>query len=232
MTNERNGPDEAAARQRLQEWQTRQETLRKTAQRIRHQFGTSALVRVGDGRGLVIAPRDRPRLVITVAHCLPEQPPAIAIAGDNERSYRAPVGPPDETPQAAALCVFVDAISDIAVLNSTGFDETFLNLVNSVNPLALARPASEPQPAQLIALDGTWFSRALEKYFVSDPARPIEGGMSGSPILDARGRAIGASPPVVTPSSRAAWASSYSVRSFGPVGWLLHSCRWQLRLCR
>ena len=136
-------------------------------------------------------------VVITAAHCLPHQPPAVAIAGEGERTYMALLAPPQETPSIPALCIFVDAVADIAVLAASDDDisEAFIRLTTAVKPLPVARTANQPptqwQPAQLIALDGAWFPCCIQGRALSENARPIEGGMSGSPILDTRGRAIG-----------------------------------------
>ena len=164
----------------------------ETAAATRRQFGTSALVRVGDGRGFVVCPRDRMPVVITAAHCLPHQPPALAIAGEGERTYVALLAPPQETPSIPALCIFIDAVADIAVLEVSVLDSAdgFWNLTLAAKPLLVARTASQ-QPAQLIGLDGSWFPCNIRGRFLSENPRPIEGGMSGSPILDAKGRAIG-----------------------------------------
>ena len=52
---------------------------------------TSAIIRVGAGRGFVIE-GVRGRLVITAAHCLPELPPAMSFSLLEERTYRNLLG--------------------------------------------------------------------------------------------------------------------------------------------
>jgi len=50
-----------------------------------------AVISVGKGRGFIIETtlhnRFPVRLIVTAAHCLPHLPPALAIAGSEERTY-------------------------------------------------------------------------------------------------------------------------------------------------
>ena len=50
-----------------------------------------SVVRVGDGRGFVVAGGDT-RYVITAAHCLPFLPPAILARGAEEATYLDLIG--------------------------------------------------------------------------------------------------------------------------------------------
>jgi hypothetical protein len=81
---------------------------------------TSAVLRVGSGRGFVVASRgylDREeRIVITAAHCLPVLPPCHPGSYLKERTYQALLGPLEVEPTVWAECLFADPIADVAVL--------------------------------------------------------------------------------------------------------------------
>src|SRR6266487_3884968 len=78
------------------------------------------VVTVGAGRGFVVTGR-RDRLVITAAHCLTRKgevslPPPMNFSYTQERTYPTLLGPLGKKPTVWAECLFVDPISDIAVL--------------------------------------------------------------------------------------------------------------------
>lgn len=76
---------------------------------------TDAVIRVGEGRGFIIAADGRP-YVITAAHCLPALPPAHAMSYQEERTFRDLLGPIGGKATVWAECVFVDPVADVAVL--------------------------------------------------------------------------------------------------------------------
>jgi hypothetical protein len=124
-----------------------------------------AVITVGHGRGFVIqiAKRNpvqegiwlmgkfrRPRrwiksrIVVTASHCLPRLPPAHPAAFRHERTYAALLGPLNEpTASITTECVFVDPVSDIAVLSEPDgqvFDtatDAFWELVNGAEALSV-----------------------------------------------------------------------------------------------
>ena len=112
------------------------------------------IVRVGGGRGFVVEhgrKRDRRRLVITAAHCLPvdddgrlKLPPPHPWSHTEERTYEALLGPLSAEPAVWAECLFVNPIADIAVLGSPDNQvlseqaDAYEHLVASVTPLAIA----------------------------------------------------------------------------------------------
>jgi hypothetical protein len=57
-----------------------------------HVDWTRAVIKVGDGRGFVVA-TDQGRFVITAAHCLPYFPPCMSFSGIEERTYTRLLGP-------------------------------------------------------------------------------------------------------------------------------------------
>jgi len=160
----------------------------------------AGIVTVGGGRGFVVA-GEHGRLVITAGHCLPHFPPCVSFSGSDERTYMELLGPLGGKQTVAAECLFVDPIGDIAVLGAPDGQElsdeceAYEELLECMTPLTMAC-AKEEMPAWLIDLDGARFRcmvkcQRLGPLWLFDAAKPIAGGMSGSPILDDSGRAIG-----------------------------------------
>ena len=158
------------------------------------------LVKVGDGRGFVVQ-ADRHRLVITAAHCLPRFPPCHGAMDISQRTYDNLLGPLDSEPNVWAECLFADPVADIAVFgtpdNQELYDEAeaYEALTEAVPALHIS-DAPERCKARLLSLDQQWFRCAVQHHidgplWISDAAEPIVGGMSGSPILDEAGAAIG-----------------------------------------
>jgi len=167
---------------------------------------TEAVLKVGDGRGFILD--TDPRVIITAAHCLPEMPPATAASNLHERTFPV-VGRLDEdqTPLWAEI-YFADPVSDIGVLccpdaqtlsdEAEAFDEVIDNA-----PAFRVSWAPTVGPAWLLGLDGIWsacvckslFRRSRtdhpERLYLRNAKRGLYGGMSGSPIVDAQGWAIG-----------------------------------------
>jgi hypothetical protein len=81
-----------------------------------------SVVKVGDGRGFVVADGDRNIAeggksdVVTAAHCLPTVPPPHLARYLEEATYPRLIGPLGAEPDVTAACVFVDTVADIAVL--------------------------------------------------------------------------------------------------------------------
>jgi|HubBroStandDraft_3_1064219.scaffolds.fasta_scaffold200994_1 hypothetical protein len=118
-------------------------------------------------------------------------------------------------------CLFVDPVADLAVLGPTDDDEAYGAFFEMVSPLPVGRVELSREPitlpsgaflgasgsnsvlgpprgecdAWLFSLSGEWFrchvvagSRAMT---IASAADRIEGGMSGSPIVDENGKVIG-----------------------------------------
>jgi hypothetical protein len=168
------------------------------------QKALKSVLTVGDGRGFVIKVKGR-RLVVTAAHCFPELPPAHLAAHLDEKTFKL-LAPLHGEASILTECVFADPVHDIAVLGppddqelSNGFD-AYEALTESLTPLRIA-DAPEQGRAWLLSLKGEWFScsfrrngigRALvSPLFVGVLQQPIEGGMSGSPIVSDKGTAWG-----------------------------------------
>ena len=103
-------------------------------------------------------------------------------------------------PAVAAECLFVDPVSDLAVLgppDNQVFDEEsddYDALVEDIEPLAVSAAITDrdvEQRAWMLSLAGDWFPCKVKHHggpwWPADCAQPIEGGMSGSPILDDAG---------------------------------------------
>ena len=99
-----------------------------------------------------------------------------------------------------AECVFVNPVMDLAVLASpdgqvlAAAADEYDALMGVVRPFPVARTSAQAR-GQMLTLKGQWFycnvncgGRSL---WIDNPAEPIQGGMSGSPILTASGAAIG-----------------------------------------
>jgi hypothetical protein len=179
-----------------------------------------SVVTVGDGRGFVVESY-RERFVITAGHCLPELPPYHGASYTHERTFARLLGAVGRKRQSVwAECLFADPIADLAVLGSPDGQElyeeaqAFEKLIERAVPLPIAdvpltrppialstgetilgRPTAECR-GWMLSLEGRWFpcsvvahSRALS---IKDAAEEIRGGMSGSPIVNDDGAAIGA----------------------------------------
>jgi len=117
-----------------------------------------------------------------------------------------------------ATCLFADSIADIAVLgqpdNQALSDETdaYDELVEDMTTLAVAdapaqgserltfgerqvnKPTPRAGPARVLSLKGRWLQGHVERRgsrLKFEPQKYFASGMSGSPIIDAAGAAIG-----------------------------------------
>jgi hypothetical protein len=163
-------------------------------------------VTVGKGRGFVVA-TERHRYVVTAAHCLPHLPDPRPWATEAERTYSNLIAPLGQKPCVGVECVFVDPVADVAVLgepdNQGFYDqwEAFRKLVHGATALPLARRfPKNGSRGYLLSLEGDWFDCRIMTAGTSDPRAilwvkdaklGIIGGMSGSPILNNLGEAVG-----------------------------------------
>jgi hypothetical protein len=161
----------------------------------------NGIVRVGAGRGFVLE-GPRGRYVITAAHCLPKLPPATLGAYTEELTYRSLLGPLGKKPKIWAECLFVDPLSDVAVLGAVDNQklgeqaEAYEAMLEALPPFPVADVPVRGE-VWLYALDGRWFSAEVSRlpgsrgFYLTGTAEAIRGGMSGSPIRLASGKAIG-----------------------------------------
>jgi len=176
---------------------------------------TKAVVKVGDGRGFIVEAK-RQRLVITAAHCLPHFPPCHGASYLYERTYGNLLGPlKGRKPRVWAECMLADPVAVLAVLanpdNQAHSKEADVYEAFTENrpPLRLGKipdmwvttsfgvrvPAEQRTRGWLLTQAGRWAECLVkcrgERLWIENPAAPIKGGMSGSPILNDEGAAIG-----------------------------------------
>ena len=111
------------------------------------------IIRVGDGRGFVVAQQHHlggvEHIIITAAHCLPHVPTCHPARHIEEETYQRLLGPLEGERTVWARCLFVDPVADIAVLGSPDNQElsdkadAYSRLVNDVTPFAVADAAAE-----------------------------------------------------------------------------------------
>ena len=119
----------------------------------------------------------------------------------HERTYAALLAPLGERkPSVWAECMFADPVADIAVLGAPDYQalfeeaEAYDELIDDGPVLQIADPPPRG-PAWLLTLDGQWarceVRHSGRSLWISDATESIMGGMSGSPIIDPDGTAIG-----------------------------------------
>jgi len=177
----------------------------------------SSVIKVGDGRGFIVEYRVRRpavrlqsrtippiyiehRVVITAAHCLPPLT-ATPAASYHEKTFPGLLGNIDGSKKAiAAECLFADPVADIAILGSPDCQEFYSesnyydDLVNEV-PVLLIGNARNGRGWLLALTDNRWVETTLNVFVgsrgMSLGIGPTESGMSGSPILNHNGKAVG-----------------------------------------
>jgi hypothetical protein len=140
------------------------------------------------------------RWVITAAHCLPYLPPAHGGAYYAERTYKL-LGTLDGTMKDVwAECQFVDPVADIAIFDTPDTQERYEEAL-AYDALIDEAPVLRMGPARtgrgwVLSLENQWIPTRLKvitnHYSASSlligPTKP---GMSGSPILNDAGEAVG-----------------------------------------
>jgi len=178
------------------------------------------VVKVGGGRGFVFeycvaipncirqeVREQRPRnfisnrVVLTAAHCLGQKmPPPHAMAFRSERTYKKLLRTLDGTKKGiCAECLFLDPVSDIAVLGCPDEQEmeqeakAYQEVIDNATPLCIGQPLTGS--GWVLALEGHWIPTRIEVFEdlrgMSLAIGPTKPGMSGSPILNDAGRAVG-----------------------------------------
>jgi hypothetical protein len=152
-------------------------------------------------QGFQPAPFLRRHYIITAAHCLPKLPPRHRAAYTKEKTFKKLLGPLGSVPSIRAECVFVDPVSDLAVLgrpDSQAFGEKVIlawdDFIEDIEPLEV--DTDQPTRGWMLSLDGEWRPCTIQitrfgSLMVKDVVGQIAGGMSGSPILSDNGRVVG-----------------------------------------
>jgi S1-C subfamily serine protease len=167
-----------------------------------------AVVRVGDGRGFVVSAGEYNRYVVTAAHCISKHPKPH-LANDANELTRAIIGPLGRKKPtiSAALCAD-NLIDDVAVFSEPDgqvlWDECqSYEKFTAAAALVIGKPPVAVEPhnwrtttgmaAWVLSLDRKWQPCLVQNggRFLCIKEASIEGGMSGSPIIDANGAAIG-----------------------------------------
>ena len=184
-------------------------TKRQSSERIPAHIAklASAVVRVADGRGFLIEIDDEPHpVVVTASHCLPQLPEPLGPA-----IYPDVISAIGKKPTIAAECYFVDPIADVALLGCIAPDveatsaaayERFvegrarfsIGEASDVD-LSLDDLSAQSEPAWVLSLSGRWSACRCMAFggplCLEDVRVGIRPGMSGSPILNDHGEAVG-----------------------------------------
>ena len=137
-------------------------------------------------------------MVVTAAHCLPKLPPAHAQSRSEDRTYPKLLGSLGAAKtEVWAECLFVDPVADVAVLGCPDEQElgdeaeAYFELTENVPALRIGNAKSGK--GWVLSLDGRWIRTTLDvaSGVGALSIDPTKGGMSGSPILNAAGRAVG-----------------------------------------
>lgn len=162
-----------------------------------------SVLREARKRKLRLRPRRWLRVVVTAAHCLgPKLPPAHAMAFAEEKIYNLLGSLDGSKANICAECLFVDPVADIAVLGAPDNQasqemyeqaEAYEALVDVAPALRIGKPRTGR--GWILSLDGHWVPTPMKihstLFGIALSTGPTEGGMSGSPILNDAGRAIG-----------------------------------------
>jgi hypothetical protein len=135
-----------------------------------------------------------------------------------ECTYKALLAPIGSRSSVWAECIFVDPVADIAVLGQPDNEDlsdkadAYDELVESMVALAVADapaqgrervkagnqwiecPTPGKGPARVLSLEGRWLKGQMVRHGIwlsFEPDRFVVGGMSGSPIIDHTGAAVG-----------------------------------------
>ncbi len=140
--------------------------------------------------------------VITAAHCLPRLPTPHRAAYTKKKMYRNLLGPLGTAPSIWGECLFVDPVSDLAVLgrpSGQDFGEKVVaawdEFIEEIEPLDLD-PDDQPTRGWMLSLEKQWMPCTIQStryghLMVKGTAGDIVAGMSGSPILSDNGRVVG-----------------------------------------
>ena len=161
-----------------------------------------SVLREARKRKLRLRPRRWRRVIVTAAHCLGKLPPAHAMSYAEEKTYNLLGSLDGGRSNVCAECLFVDPVADIAVLGAPDGQlsqemyeqsEAYDALVDDAPALRIGKPRTGR--GWMLGLDGHWFPTSVKVYSslfgTALSTGSTKGGMSGSPILNDAGRAVG-----------------------------------------
>jgi len=173
------------------------------------EIAKKAVVRVGDGRGFVVAGIEERRYVITAARCLPRLPTPRVFREVEEGTLPQIIGTLGSEPMVWAQLCFVDPMSDVAVLCEPDALpdelERYEVFTGAVEPVPIGAPpetlpshlwtAETETSAYVLSLNGRWQPVTVQYggrfVVVQKGSGKIKGGRSGSPIINNSSEAIG-----------------------------------------
>jgi hypothetical protein len=172
-------------------------------------MNTDSVITVDKGRGFIIEHRAlfdfgdgfrrlRRKLVVTASHCLPHAP-KMPCYSYQEATYANLLAPLGAQPSIWAECLFFDPVSDLAILGEPDNQElgeesdAYARLMAGRKPFTIAAP--ETGEGYMLALDAvSWQPTSLKVqeniWGISLSTGATLAGQSGSPIVDAKGRAV------------------------------------------
>jgi Trypsin-like peptidase domain len=159
-----------------------------------------AIIQVGNGRGFVVSAGSS-RYIITAAHCLQRsQFPRPHLAnGVRELTFKNILGPLDSKRRTvwAELCA-LSLCDDIAVFRQPDDQELSEEYEQyeefTTAAMTIKRPETPGTVAWVLSLDGEWQSCTLhnsERFLSINQSDLVKSGMSGSPIINNSGAAVG-----------------------------------------
>jgi len=165
----------------------------------------ASIIQVGGGRGFIVSATHDERYVVTAAHCLPYYPEPHLANGASELSYANILGPLGVHEGTVwAELTECNAISDIAVLGAPDGDEweqyeAFTSTAMTIGQSPQLRRPHEwtvetATSAWVLSLDGQWRHCTVQnggRFLMMVQGELVESGMSGSPIVNDDGAAIG-----------------------------------------
>lgn len=158
-----------------------------------------AIVKVGAGRGFVVANTIGQHFIITAAHCLPRYPEPHLGRYLEEETYANLIGLLNGEQNIWATLLSVDPMSDIAVFgepNGQALSDEYDHyeaFMAAIDPISIGEPPASKQTAFMLSLDGEWQRCCIEQR-ISGFVIVVEGGdniKSGSPIVNRNGDAVG-----------------------------------------
>ena len=191
-----------------------------------------AIVQVGkNGRGFMCGGH-----IVTAASCLPRFSAFKPFDSKDSFEYKKILGRLGEAPSIAAQCEFADIVSNVAVLREIPptLEERYdgqYELTNWAIRFPVSAPKQSPiassvtqQPAWVLSLEGIWVKCLAENHSsgirILELPFELDGRLSGSPIVDEGGAAIGIICVPIKNADRKNWIDIHPVAARCLPTWL------------